>query len=231
MNLKALIVEQLEANGSIRTLQMLEGRKPFVVAFANEYEEVRSGPFHFLDDERASAFDEGFAAARTRRLGDDRFQRVGEKYIFNTSWLGIPTKRDWLTYYALSLPQFAVPSQIRLNDPHSGRDYRKSVCRDDQRNRFNVYLECRSKIGTFDFVLEVRFAVDSSAFPASAYTDPNTDPYGRQIDEYRHTLGDRETMKVKQYFNFVGGDQYQVDSANAVGRDARVRNIRPDSVN
>jgi hypothetical protein len=47
MMLKALIVEQLEADGTLRSLQMKPALETdLVVAFADEYDEPREGPFH-----------------------------------------------------------------------------------------------------------------------------------------------------------------------------------------
>jgi hypothetical protein len=57
MMLKALIVEQLDADGILRTFRMQPSNsgRDIVVAFADEYEEPRYGPVHFLDEEDAGA--------------------------------------------------------------------------------------------------------------------------------------------------------------------------------
>jgi hypothetical protein len=79
-------------------------------------------------------FGKAFADCRVRKLSDTRFKRRDERYLFETSWQGIPTRRGSLTYYALSLPEFAIPKLVEVGDPHFvGKQYRKTIYRDDQR--------------------------------------------------------------------------------------------------
>ena len=50
MNVAAVVVEQLEYGGYLRTLQMQAGPgRPLIIALADEFDEPHSGPFHFLD--------------------------------------------------------------------------------------------------------------------------------------------------------------------------------------
>lgn len=69
MMLKALIVEQLEADGTIRSFKMQPSQngRDLVVAFPDEYEERRVGPFHFLDPKDARRYSEGVSGASTLR--------------------------------------------------------------------------------------------------------------------------------------------------------------------
>jgi hypothetical protein len=120
MNVKALIVEQLDADGSLRTLRMQpDSRKSLIVAFGDEYAEPRYGPFHFLDQRDDEKYRKDFATCRVRKVGGSRFKTEGDVFSFRASWSGIPTQRGSLTYYALSLPEYAVPELIELADPHS----------------------------------------------------------------------------------------------------------------
>jgi hypothetical protein len=215
MQVKALIVEQLEADGTLRTLQMERDDmgRPLVVAFSDEYDEPRVGPFHFLDDAYAAEFEKSIATAKWRKVSPCRFYAAGSGFHYDTSWLGIPTERHWLTYYGLSLPEYAVPTQIRICDPHTGTEYKRSVSRDDQRKRFNVYLECRSSRGAFDFVLECDFeVVGQRRFSAARYADSQTDDYGRQIDDYKGLLVPEERNRVQQFFaeTIIMGDHKSV---------------------
>ena len=51
MQVKALIFEQLEGDGTLRTFKMMsDSDRPLVVALSDEYDEPRVGPVHFLDD-------------------------------------------------------------------------------------------------------------------------------------------------------------------------------------
>lgn len=224
MLLKALIVEQLESDGSLRTLKMVpDMENPLVVAFCDEYDEPREGAFHFLNDSYAAAFASGFATAMCRKAGNRRFYKSDSGFHFETSWIGIPTEQHQLTYYALSLPEFAVPSRISVYDPHTQREYKKSVNRDEQRRRFNIYFECRSFLGSFDFILETEFVIGRRLFKKAEYTDGHTDEYGRQIDEYEWCLGPDQRDLVQQFFaeNIVMRDNYSAGQAGAIGPNAK----------
>jgi hypothetical protein len=229
MDVKALIVEQLDEDGSLRTLRMQpDFREPLIVAFGEEYNEPRRGPFHFLDQRYDDAYREGFATCRVRKVGDTRFRQDGELFSFETSWSGIPTQRNSLTYYALSLPVFAIPELVELADPHSaGKMYRKTVYRDDQRNRFVIYIECRSARGVFDFELRTKFRINPRTFGNAVYSDTLTERYERQIDFYQHCLPREQTSRVHQFFaeKIIMGDQYTAAQAGAMGPNAKASNM------
>ncbi|MHC4425549.1 MAG: hypothetical protein ACYSYV_05560 [Planctomycetota bacterium] len=225
MDVRALIVEQLEADGSLRTFRMVPGRHLVTVAFPEEYQNQRSGPFHFLNREEERRFGEGFATAQARRVGADRFKVSKGRYMFRTSWQGIPTEHNYLTYYALSLPEQAVPDEIRAYDPHSGHEYKKHVTRDDDRKRFVIYIDCRSSRGMFDFVLETAFRLAPADFPGSTYKDTKTDDYGRQVDQYTWYLKQKEARKVQQFFADriqVGNNYDQVNTRLSVDQSTHI---------
>jgi hypothetical protein len=227
MMLKALIVEQLDADGTLRTFRMLPSTQGgnIVVAFADEYDDHRSGPFHFLDEEDARQFEEGFARCRIRKIGKSHFNFDGRTYHFDTNWSGIPTERYWLSYYALSLPEFAIPVSLSVADPHSpGREYRREIRRDDDRHRYIVYLECSSSFGRFDFVISCDFLIDARSFFVSRYSDPKTQQHGREGDDWRHLLAQGEQAKVQNFFveKIHMGDNYSAGmvSATRLGESA-----------
>jgi len=228
MEVKALIVEQLDADGTLRTFKMVpDYDRQLVVAFAEEYDEHRYGPFHFLDSLHENNFRKGFASAKVRHVGKSRFSQNGDMFNFKTSWLGLPIERNYLTYYALSLPQFAVPEKIRIFDPHSEHEYRKYVYRDDEKTRFTVYFECRSSRGVFDFQLECNFRIRTDLFESSEYIDEKTDKYGRQTDEYKWPLNDQQATKVQQFFmeKVQTGDTYKASQVGAMGPNATASNM------
>src|SRR5216683_658169 len=111
MLLKTLIVEQLDSDGTLKTFRMkpASSSDEIVVAFAREYDEPRDGPFHFLEPADAERFRTGFAECRVRRLGLGQFSSSGTEQRCRVEYSGIPTKRGWLSYYALSLPVNAIP--------------------------------------------------------------------------------------------------------------------------
>jgi hypothetical protein len=203
MMVKALIVEQLEVDGKLRTLRMQPGNynSDIVVAFADEYEDHRIGPFHFLDDQDARRFSEGFANCKLRKVGSRRFYQRGDIFHVELGWAGIPTERNWLSYYAVSLPEFAVPITLSVWDPHMPeRQYRRTVTRDNQRHRYIIYLECTSSRGAFDFDLSCDFKIDEEGFLFSDYHDKKTTEYGSSGDDWKNLLPHEEQEKVVQFF-------------------------------
>jgi hypothetical protein len=230
MMLRALIVEQLEGDGTLRSLRMQPvGDGQIVVAFAGEYDEARHGPFHFLDEQDEQRFREGFAKCRARHLGYPNFRREGRNVHVETSWLGIPTERNWLSYYALSLPEFAIPLRISIADPHrADREYRRHVMRDDERRRYVIYLECTSSHGRFDFDLECDFRIDQASFATSSYQDLRTEQYGSRDDTWKHWLDESEREKVQQFFvgNIQVGDAYSAgQSVVPVNREEKTKTL------
>lgn len=231
MDVKALIIEQLDESGTLRTFRMQPGyRERLIVAFAEEYDEPRLGPFHFLENGYDVAYGRAFANCQTRKLGDSRFKEQAGHYSFDTSWQGIPTKRGCLTYYALSLPEFAVPNEIQITDPNNnGSQFRRTVYRDDQRNRFVIYLECRSKHGQFDFELHVKFRIEQQGFGSAQYSDPQTNSHGWMQAEYTRYMERREARQVQQYFAkemIIMGDSYTAGQAGAMGPNANASDMR-----
>jgi hypothetical protein len=230
MMLKALIVEQLDADGTLRTFLMQpssEGRD-IIVAFADQYEDKRSGPFHFLNKDDAERFAEGFAACRIRKVGKAHFGFDGQRYHFEGEWSGIPTERSCLSYYALSLPEFAIPVALKLTDPRRPeREYKRAIRRDDTRNRYVVYLECASSFGRFDFVIACDFVVDEERFLSSEYRDLRTQQDGPEGDDWRYFLDQSEQNKVQNFFveKIHMGDNYSAGQAGAMGPNSRANHM------
>jgi len=204
MMLKAIIVEQLEEDGTLRTFTMQPDASGghITVALPNEYADPRDGPFHFLDPADELRFREGFAGCRARRLGTHNFSQSGDMItVRSLQWSGIPTERNYLSYYTLAFPEFAIPTQLSITDPHQpGREYRREITRDDERNRWAVYLECSSSLGRFDFVLTAQLEVSRTRFPESVYSDSKTrDGYGVR-DDWRHFLPNGDASRVQHFF-------------------------------
>lgn len=227
MDVTVVIVEQLDLVGELRSFRMKADYGDHVtIAFADEYDEPRSGPFHFLDRRHERLFESGFAECSARKLTPSRYKQTERGYHFNTSWAGIPTERGRLSYYALSLPEYSVPTRVRFWDPRTGREFGKTVDRDDQRNRFVLYLECRSSHGSFNFALEVDFVYAPEQFQSADYRDDNTSEYGAHADAYEYLLMDGQQKVVQQFFmeSMHMGDHYETGQAGAVGPHAKAEN-------
>jgi hypothetical protein len=76
MEIKALIVEQLDWDGTLKTMRLQpDYSRPLIVAFPDEYAERREGPVQFLDSTDEDRFSKGFADCKMRRLSSSRFRR------------------------------------------------------------------------------------------------------------------------------------------------------------
>jgi len=230
MEVTVVIVEQLEANGMLRTLRMQSDYDSrLTIAFPGEYDEPRTGPFHFLDDRHERKFRRAFGECKQRRLPSSRFNREGNSFSLNTSWSGVPTEQGRLSYYALCLPENTVPIRVEFKDPRTNREYKKVVSRDDQRGRYVLYLECRSSYGTFDFALDVEFKeVPQTEFAQSEFQDATTQRHGAHVDAYTYLLPEREQEKVQNFFTktIIMGDHNEVSGGQVgvVGRHGKAEN-------
>jgi len=226
MNVSAVLVEQLELDGHLLTFEMRpEFTTSMTVAFADEYAEPRIGPFHFLDPKDERSFKEGFATAKVRKLSESRFKQENGLFHFRTSWMGIPTTRGELSYYALTLPEFAIPSYVNFLDPRSSRPYDKTVIRDTERNRFILYLECRSSHGVFDFELETVFRIDEKGFGEAEFPNDQSNRYPASPPDFAYRLSEDQQVVVQQFFarevkvnNKVGGGKNVKSSSQSMER-------------
>ncbi len=203
--LDSLIIEQLEDDGTLRTFIMRppNNADQIIVAFAYEYEEPHDGPFHFLEVDDESFYRNSFAKCRSRRLGGALFQKKDSQiFVKSLRWKGIRTNGPSLTYYALSLPEYAIPIRLSISDTDKpGREYRREIIRDNHRHRYVIYLECTSSSGEFNFVLESELEINREKFPSSSYIDKNTYKGNHVPDYLKSYLPPREVDKVNLYFN------------------------------
>lgn len=163
LNVTVIVIEQLEWGGALRTVTYAPSDGADLwVARLDEYEDARSGPFHVLDPGHERQVARGLRRSRSRTTAG--YTHVGGDLMqFKTEWLGIATNRSGLSCYALALPTDAVPERISFTDPHSpDREYRYRAVLDRPRSRVVCYLECRSRLGSFDFDLLVTFRRDSA---------------------------------------------------------------------
>lgn len=229
MNVNSLIVEQLEHDGTLKTFTMkTDGRiGDLVIAFADEYNEPREGPFHFLNSRYEKAYNNGFKQCCVRKLGKNRFLYEGNIIKFNTGWKGIPTKRNELSYYALYLPEYAAPIGIHVFNPYfPGKEFKRSITKDLDKNRYIIYLECRSSYGTFDFDIECKFYIDHETFTESLYNDDETSNNYGYPDVWKCFLPQDESDRINNIFlgGIVMGDNYNIKQGGAIGPNSSANN-------
>lgn len=206
MQVNTVIIEKLDIDGTVKTFTMEADRNYTLwIALADEYDDPRDGPFHFLDRRYAERFSREFGECPARRVGKSRFRRLDDCYEFRTSWEGITTKMNELSYYALSLPEYAIPEEIRITDPMGPKhEYQKEVIRDDHKKCFVVYLKCSSRLGSFNFHLFCKFKQkDKSLFEEAEYQDRLTTHYGMG-DVWKYGLKSRKEAKKIENFLELG---------------------------
>jgi hypothetical protein len=187
VDVAALIVEQLEADGFLKRLVMRpKGRHPLTVGFPDECDESPSdespsGPFFFPDEHNKVVFRQGFENCSRLKLSKSSFTAVNGTYHLQLHRSGIFTVEGTQSYYALSLPEFAIPEEINVQDPRSEMLLRKNVLRDDERKRFVIYIECRPHRGGFDFLLKIKFRIERAhrQFDTAEYHDEHVSRYGQ----------------------------------------------------
>jgi hypothetical protein len=227
MNLKSVVVEQLDWNATSKSLTLEpDNNGQLWVAFPTDYDEPRNSPFYFQHPKYEKQFNKGFAKCQARRITKNNFFETDGIFTYKTTWRNIPTERNSISYYALYLPENAVPQEIHLLDPFShGREYRRTVFKDLQRPRYIVYLQCASKYGAFSFDIICKFRNDSNGFAESSYNDDFQQDFYTQPEEWKHFLNNSEREKVEQYFITNNmGDQYNINQAGAVGPNSSSNN-------
>ena len=205
MDTNALIIEQLEWDGTLKsfTLEAAPELGKMWVAYPNEYEDERPGAFHFLDEDYENLFEQKLAKCRTAKLSKENFNTQGNSFHFKTTWNNIPTKSSYLTFYSLYFPEFAVPDEIHILDTfQKDKEFKKTIYRDDPKNRYIVFLECRSSVGIFNFRLHTTFHKDEQNFKQSSYSDDKTIGFneGEPHVAWEYLLADKEADKVNNFF-------------------------------
>jgi hypothetical protein len=226
LDIEELILEQLESDGTVKTVRLHRGHEitDLTVALPHEYEEARLGPLHFLDRAAERIFGEKFQAARTRRVPQEKLRRSGGRMSYETTWRGIRTREGCLSLYVLTLPQLAAIDSLSIFDPRKpDTQYSRSLHKDSDTTRYSIYLECRSSYGTFDFDLRVAITTEENAFFAADYTDPKT-----SVNKYAppHAYDNVHWQEPRQVVqNFFDGDQYNVKRAGMAGPYGRTGKV------
>ena len=206
MDTHALIIDQLEWDGILKsfTLEANPDLGKMWVAYPNEYDDERKGAFHFLDDNYENLFEQKLGKCRNAKLSKANFHQEGDTFNFQTTWNNIPTKSGHLTFYSLYLPEFAVPDEIHLWDTfQKDKEFKKIIYRDNPKNRYIVFLECRSSVGIFNFRLTAKFHKNEKNFQQSSYTDEKTIDFneGEPHVAWEYLLAEKEAEKVHNFFS------------------------------
>lgn len=231
MNVKSIVVEQIDWDATSKSLTLEpDYNGQLWVAFPTDYDEPRNSPFYFQHPNYDRKFNEGFAECQARRITKNNFNELNGVYTYKATWQNITTERNSVSYYALYLPEFAVPIDIQLLDPFTeGRQYKRTVFKDEQQPKYIIYLQCASRFGTFSFNLICKFKMDKEGFNQSSYVDEFQQDFYARPEKWKYLLNDTEREKVEQYFitnnNYKPmGDQYNINQAGAVGPNSSANN-------
>ncbi|GAB3727206.1 hypothetical protein GCM10027594_09140 [Hymenobacter agri] len=226
MNVKSIVVEQLDWNATSKSLTLEPDHNGQLwVAFPTDYDEPRNSPFYFQHPNYDKKFNEGFAECQARRITTNNFYELDGVFTYKATWQNITTERNSISYYALYLPEFAVPVDIKLLAPFSeGRQYKRTVFKDEQQPRYIIYLQCTSRFGSFSFDIICKFKIDKEGFSDSSYTDEFQQDFYARPEEWKYFLNQTEREKVEQYFITTMGDQYHINQAGAVGPNSSANN-------
>ncbi|PZR01576.1 MAG: hypothetical protein DI539_28390, partial [Flavobacterium psychrophilum] len=194
------------------------------VAFPNEYAGERSAPFYFQNVEYENIFQEKEAKSKQKKLLSSNFYQSDDGFVFERKRQSIPTEKQSLTYYTLYLPLYAVPTNIQVTDTlPPGKQFTKNVFRDDQTNRYIVYIKCSSRYGLFNFNIFCRFHLDQQNFKASVYADDKTIDFDTPSDHLRGMISPNAVELVEQFFttnnhNYnIMNKHYHINQAQNVG--------------
>lgn len=228
MNVKSIVVEQIDWSGTSKSLSLEpDHRGQLWVAFPTDYDEPRESPFHFQSQNYNDKFTKGFAECRARKIQKNNYFENNGIFTYKADWQGILTERNHTSYYALYLPEFAVPIDIKLIDPYNGKQYRRTVLKDEQKPRYIIYLQCASRFGSFSFKLICEFRKDKKGFSDSNYSDEFQQDFYANPEEWKYILEESQIEKVEQHFTTNNyktmGDQYNINQAGAVGPNSSAK--------
>ena len=236
MNVKSIVVEQIDWNATSKSLSLEPDHNGNLwVAFPTDYDEPRESPFYFQNKNYDKKFNKGFGECQARKVSQNNFFEKDGIFTYKADWQNIPTERNHTSYYALYLPKFAVPTEIQLIDPYNGRQYRRTVFKDEQKPRYIIYLQCASRFGSFSFKVICKFNKDKKGFSESNYSDEFQEEFYANPEEWKHQLESSERKKVEQHFITnhyqTMGDQYNIHQAGAVGPNSSAKKITFNQVN
>lgn len=234
MNINSIIHEQIDWDRTIKSFELMEKDEAgdLWVAFPGDYVGQRNGPFYFLDKKYDTMFSEKSANCRHLGLPENKLHDDNGTFTFKANWhRNIRTNRDSLTYYALYLPEFAIPTFVEFTNPlNRNRPYAKTVFRDDDKKRFVLYLDCPAVSGKFSFNLKVVFHEQREGFEIASYQDNDTVEFYQNLNHWEMFLSEPDRQEINTFFvetnqiSNYSGDIYNIQNAAAVGPHSSVSN-------
>lgn len=178
MQVNGLIVDDLNEKGELKSFVLNKDYKigDLWIAFPDEYDTPRKGPFHFLDNSYEKLFSSVYENKQIRKAGSNNFREIGNnQFEFKTNWNNIPVRVSWeLYYYSLYLPKFAFPLAI---------DYKLAIRSQYDTNllkvvkdkdRYVIYIMCKGSEDERmktpqDLEITVRYEINKELFDNQEY--------------------------------------------------------------
>lgn len=227
MYVNSVIIEKIEYDGTLKTVQLNSAvAGQLIVSFPNEYDEKRSGPFYFHNRQHDRILRKTARTNGARKLNSNHLRTSDLVTQLSLPWRNIPTEQGELSYYALSLPNYAVPFQIAVINPHNDRPLKKAVIKDEQKKCYVVYIECRSRFKSFGFDLECSYKKATyEEFKNHEYYDDDLIPdVYAHYDAWQAITSDEERERINIYMEGNTVEIYNVNQAAAVGRNVVANN-------
>ncbi|MGG0338142.1 hypothetical protein [Priestia aryabhattai] len=227
MFVNTVIVEQLESDGQLKTLELNTNsstKEVLVISLAGEYTRERSGPFHFRDPKDEKRYMRELNSCIYEKLGPSKFKKLSQKeYLYSTCWYDVPTERGDLSYYALYLPEYCIPTILSVSDPlDNQREFRRTVFRDEEEKRYIVYLECRSRKGKFNFDLKCQFKSSTrTEFLEFDFDDAFNDNRWVNPKEYERGISQEKSSIIQAFFI----NNNYIQNAGIVAQDGNFQEV------
>ena len=213
MNVKGIKVEQIEWDGTLKSLTMQPDSSlgDLWVAFPTDFEEPRTGPFYFQNPAYEKKYVGNVAECQARKISRENFYQMNGIFTYKSSCHNFPTENEALTYYALYLPEYAVPINVNIFDPiNHNIKFKRTVIKDNQKPRYIIYLKCSAPSGNFSFDLECAFKKNEDGFTKSTYTDELQTNLYFNPDDWQNLMNRKDKEKTQSFF----ADQIVINKGN-----------------
>lgn len=227
MNIVGFIIEQLHPNGTIDTISLYRKKEigDLWVAFANEYDEIRNSPFHFMDQKYEEEYYKKLLESKPRKLSTERlFLDNDNLWNFKSSWKSIPTRHPEIDYagfyYSLFLPKNAILLEVTNIDLKTNDIYRRSMkaLKDEKKGKYIIYIECYGDDNSFE--LSIKYKIDEKEFQTHQINQEKIfKHYYDDNDKFLNKFLPKEKIElVNQFDNNTQKNKLKLKLNNLIGQ-------------
>lgn len=226
MQVNGLIIEELNERGELKSFVLNKDHNigDLWIAFPDEYDNPRNGPFHFLDDSYEKLFSTVYQDKNMRKVGSKRLKSIGHnQFEFYTNWDNIPVQASWeLYYYSLYLPKSAYPVKVdfKLSIRNQWDDNLIKFVKDKE--RYIIYIMCKGSDDQYnkrpqDLKLTVKYEINEDLFVNKQVEDTdkswrdNSPTSNQEFVQNSHLMEGRQYNKLEKLFELLNSG-YRFDS-------------------